>query len=71
MIELTDRTGEKFYLNIQLVERVIKTLWGSEIILTNGRSATCEETAKQVANRISMMQMSMSGNLNKHVNHIP
>lgn len=65
MIELTDMRGQKFYLNALLVERVIQVMGGSEIILTNGRSAVCEENAKQVANRIAFMQASMSGALSR------
>lgn len=72
MIELTDRyNGNKFYINAQMVERILPVMGGCEIILTTGKSVVCADDAKKLANRITMMHMSMYGNLNKHVNTLP
>lgn len=71
MIELLDIHGVKFYLNVLLIEQIQDRVTRTEIFLTNGRSVLCMDNAKQLATRITMMQMSMNGSMRSHGNSIP
>jgi len=55
MIQLTDEQGTKFYLNVELIERITTRQFrgGSAIYLTTGRWVECIETPEDVASLIT------------------
>jgi hypothetical protein len=57
LVQLTDRRGEKFYLNTELVEVILEREGNtSEIRLTTGRFVTCIESPDSVSKIISISE---------------
>lgn len=55
MIQLTDEQGNKFYLNVELIEQITPRQFrgGSAIYLTTGRWIECIETAEDIVSLIA------------------
>lgn len=63
LIQLTNDRDEKFYLNADLIERIIERRGGtSEIILTNGNSVECIHSPESIANHIVIMKAQEASN---------
>jgi len=54
MIQLTNEQGDKFYLNVELIERIEARLYrgGSAVYLTTGRWVECVEQPEAVADLV-------------------
>ena len=54
LIQLTDSHGQTFYLNIDLIETVSRSIRvGTEIKLTTGGYVVCEESPESVAKKVN------------------